>query len=107
MVSVKMMIPHYQAANYNEEIEKYEISNAEQLYWFAEQVNSGNASINAVLTTDIVVNENILAADGSLGADPDHLRMWRPIGDSLFLLVDGAGVVVQRKGFDGGVFVQS
>ena len=82
MVSVKMMIPHYQAANYNEEIEKYEISNAEQLYWFAEQVNSGNASINAVLTTDIVVNENILAADGSLGADPDHLRMWRPIGDT-------------------------
>ena len=82
MVSVKMMIPHYQAANYNEEIKKYEISNAEQLYWFAEQVNSGNASINAVLTTDIVVNENILAADGSLGADPDHLRMWRPIGDT-------------------------
>ena len=45
-------------------------------------MNSGNASINAVLTTDIVVNENILAADGSLGADPDHLRMWRPIGDT-------------------------
>ena len=74
---------HYQPANYNEEIEKYEISNAGQLYWFAEQVNSGNTSVNAVLTADIVVNENVLAADGSLGADPDHLRMWRPIGDTI------------------------
>ena len=72
---------HYQPASYNEESEKYEISNAGQLYWFAEQVNSGNASLNAVLTTDIVVNETVLAADGSLGADPDTLRMWRSIGD--------------------------
>ena len=72
---------HYQPANYNEEIEKYEISNAGQLYWFAEQVNSGDTSLNAVLTTDIVVNETVLAADGSLGADPDTLRMWRSIGD--------------------------
>ena len=72
---------HYQPATYNEESEKYEISNAGQLYWFAEQVNSGNASLNAVLTTDIVVNETVLAADGSLGADPDTLRMWRSIGD--------------------------
>ena len=71
---------HYQPASYNEESEKYEISNAGQLYWFAEQVNSGNASLNAVLTTDIVVNETVLAADGSLGADPDTLRMWYPIG---------------------------
>ena len=44
-------------------------------------MNSGNASLNAVLTTDIVVNETVLAADGSLGADPDTLRMWRSIGD--------------------------
>ena len=72
---------HYQPANYNEEIQKYEISNAGQLYWFAEQVNSGDTSLNAVLTTDIVVNETVLAADGSLGADPDTLRMWRSIGD--------------------------
>ena len=72
---------HYQPATYNEESEKYEISNAGQLYWFAEQVNSGNASLNAVLTTDIVVNETVLAADGSLGADPDTLRMWRSIGN--------------------------
>ena len=72
---------HYQPASYNEESEKYEISNAGQLYWFAEQVNSGNASLNAVLTTDIVVNETVLAADGSLGADPDTLRMWRSIGN--------------------------
>ena len=37
-----------------------------------------------------------------------HIVVFRQgDGDSLFLRVDGAGVVVQRKGFDGGVFVQS
>ena len=87
---------HYQPASYNEESEKYEISNAGQLYWFAEQVNSGNASLNAVLTTDIVVNETVLAADGSLGADPDTLRMWYPIG-----VRDGQGANIFKGTFDG------
>ena len=87
---------HYQPASYNEKSEKYEISNAGQLYWFAEQVNSGNASLNAVLTTDIVVNETVLAADGSLGADPDTLRMWYPIG-----VRDGQGANIFKGTFDG------
>ena len=70
---------HYQPANYNEEIEKYEISNAGQLYWFAEQVNSGNASVNAVLTTDIVVNEGNLATYD--GTSPNTWMTWTPIGN--------------------------
>ena len=87
---------HYQPASYNEESEKYEMSNAGQLYWFAEQVNSGDTSLNAVLTTDIVVNETVLAADGSLGADPDTLRMWYPIG-----VRDGQGANIFKGTFDG------
>ena len=71
---------HYQPANYNEEIEKYEISNAGQLYWFAEQVNSGNASVNAVLTTDIVVNEGNLATYD--GTSPNTWMTWIPIGNA-------------------------
>ena len=71
---------HYQPANYNEEIEKYEISNAGQLYWFAEQVNSGNASVNAVLTTDIVVNEGNLATYD--GTSPNTWMTWTPIGNA-------------------------
>ena len=35
----------------------YEISNAGQLYWFAQQVNSGNTGINGKLMGNIVVNE--------------------------------------------------
>ena len=39
----------------------YELDSADELYWFAEQVNGGNADINAILTDDIVVNENLLS----------------------------------------------
>ena len=64
--------------------EVYEISNAGQLYWFAGLVNgtlSGvekNISANAVLTADIVVNENILKSDGTL--NEGNFKEWTPIG---------------------------
>ncbi len=53
----------------------YEIANAGQLYWFAEYVNAGNTSVNAILTADIVVNEGVMTAE-SEGA-----RAWTPIGN--------------------------
>lgn len=62
----------------------YEISNAGQLYWFAGLVNgtlSGetqNASANAVLTADIVVNENVLKSDGTV--NEGTFKEWTPIG---------------------------
>ena len=43
----------YQPATLNNGV--YEISNAGQLYWFAKQVNSGNTTINAVLTANITL----------------------------------------------------
>lgn len=49
--------------------EVYEISNAGQLYWFADKVNNENdtyGSVNVVLAEDIVVNENVLNDDGTL-----------------------------------------
>ena len=64
--------------------EVYEISNAGQLYWFAGLVNgtlSGvpqNTSANAVLTKDIVVNENVLKPDGTL--NEGSFKEWTPIG---------------------------
>ena len=58
----------------------YEIYNADQLYWFAEQVNSGNLGINGKLMADIVVNENVLNADGTLNGDGSNFRVWTPIG---------------------------
>ena len=62
----------------------YEIGNAGQLYWFAGLVNDtipglkwDNAA-NAVLTSDIVVNKNVLN-DGELTKDVNGLRNWTPI----------------------------
>ena len=47
----------------------YSIGNAAELYGFAEIVNNGNATANAKLTADIVVNENVLAANGDANMD--------------------------------------
>ena len=65
----------------------YEISNAGQLYWFADKVNHDNAtygSANAVLTADIVVNENLLDsldydADGKV-TNGERFIGWTRIG---------------------------
>lgn len=79
--------------------EVYEISNAGQLYWFAGLVNgtlSGvekNISANAVLTADIVVNENILKSDGTL--NEENFKEWTPIG------TDGTSSNVYTGTFDG------
>ena len=58
----------------------YEIGNAGQLYWFAKQVNSGNKAINGRLTNNIVINENVLKADGTL--NNGSYRAWNFIGSS-------------------------
>lgn len=65
----------------------YAIENAGQLYWFAGLVNgtlSGvdkNLSANAVLTTDITVNENVLKDDGKPD-ETSNFRNWTPIGST-------------------------
>ena len=60
------------------EADPYKIGNAGQLYWFAAQVNGGNISAWAELTDNIVVNENVLKADGTL--NEGTYRDWTPIG---------------------------
>lgn len=65
----------------------YEIANAGQLYWFAGLVNGTlsnvqqNDQANAVLTENIVVNENVLNDDYSLNGDGSNFRVWTPIGN--------------------------
>ena len=78
---------HYQPATHNEDA-TYEIENAGELYWFAAFVNTDengtypNKSANAVLTKDIVVNENVLNEDGTLNTS-GTFRNWTPIGDAV------------------------
>ena len=73
----------YESATLNAE-GYYEISNAGQLYWFAAEVNSGSTDINGELTANIVVNENVLTADGTLNGDSIGFRAWTPIGNEEF-----------------------
>lgn len=56
----------------------YKIANAGNLYWFAEQVNSGAGTINGKLIADIIVNSNVLKSDGTLNTG--DYRNWTPIG---------------------------
>ena len=58
----------------------YEIRNADALYAFAAAVNSGNNKIKGELTADIVVNKNVLNADGTLNGDGSNFREWILIG---------------------------
>ena len=62
-----------------EENGTYQIANAGNLYWFAEQVTDGETNLNAVLTADIVVNEGNVA--GCNGIKDESWRDWTPIGD--------------------------
>ena len=59
----------------------YQISNAGNLYWFADKVTNENAtygSVDAILTCDIRVNEGTMT-EASTGA-----RVWTPIGKLAF-----------------------
>ncbi len=64
--------------------EVYEIGNAGQLYWFADKVNNdweNFRNANAVLTANIVVNENVIV-NGALNPDTsavENFRTWIPI----------------------------
>ena len=79
----------------------YQISNLAELYWFAGLVNGSldgieqNTAANAVLTSDITINENVLDANGNLTESTDDLLVWTPIGlnwgTSFYGTFDGQG----------------
>ncbi len=61
---------------------QYEIGNAGQLYWFAKFTNESesNSNADAILTSDIVVNENVL--NDELELNKGDYRKWTPISSS-------------------------
>lgn len=59
----------------------YQITNAGELYWYADYVNTVDSSASASLVNDIVVNESVLDYNGNLKSDGSNLRIWTPIGD--------------------------
>ena len=89
----------YEAAT-QDDAGTYQISNAGQLYWFAELVNgtltdgtAKNTAACAVLTTDITINENVLDENGALNSSTDDYTQWTPIGNGSEYTgtFDGAG----------------
>lgn len=61
----------------------YDIATADELYAFAAAVNGGNkSSIYGELTSNIIVNNNVLDTDGSLNGIPS--RSWIPIGSGTY-----------------------
>ena len=66
----------------------YQIGTAGELYWFTALVNGlltdgtcPNSAANAVLTSDITVNTNVLDENGNLTATSDTRLDWIPIGN--------------------------
>ncbi len=71
----------------------YEISSAGQLKWFADFVNSGNTTANAVLTADIDMS----------AVCSQELGNWTPIGNDTNLYTgtfDGKGKTISKLYFD-------
>ena len=63
--------------------EYYAIETAAELVNFAQLVNEGNTSANAVLMADIKMNDEVLNDDGTLNGTPQNT--WTPIGNSSHL----------------------
>ena len=57
----------------------YQISTAEELYWFAQHVNAGRYDACAMLVDEITVNERVLTESGELVSDIDSLHRWTAI----------------------------
>lgn len=64
----------------------YQIGTADELYWFSEyareylDAQDSSIKLDAVLTADIKVNDNVLNADGSLNTEEkDNFVSWKPI----------------------------
>ena len=60
----------------------YQISNAGELHWFSDYVNSGNVNANATLICDITDNSGVLTGYGALAGNTSEFRKWTPIGNA-------------------------
>lgn len=86
---LQFMFVSASAGSLNYENGFYLIDSTDDLYAFADLVNNGESSANAKLTRDIIVNENVLNADGEL--NEGAYREWYPIGDkNTYARINGA-----------------
>lgn len=65
----------------------YQLTNAGNLYWFAEQVNKGVSHPSCILMNDIVVNSGVNEAVAA--GNTSSLRQWTPIGTESYQYISG------------------
>lgn len=58
----------------------YQISTAQDLFWFVTEVNSGHTDLNAVLVNDIVINQDLWKQLNKTTKAEPQLTEWNPIG---------------------------
>lgn len=72
----------------------YKISNANQLFWFADQVNSGNSKLNAILTNSIIIEDKEWNAIGLSKKGHHFSGIFNGDGHSIH------GINIYKKGTD-------
>lgn len=89
--------------------EPYQISTADELYWFAGLVNGTlpdgekNVSANAILMNDIIVNEGVLDAVNIGQVSESDFIEWTPVGNDIYAYTgtfDGKGYTVSGLYFN-------
>lgn len=82
----------YQAATYKNGY--YEIANASQLYWFAEEINSGRTTINGRLVANIIVNDSSNVYGSTYESDIESYKKWKSISSEYNGTFDGNGYTI-------------
>ena len=58
----------------------YQITKAQDLFWFVFEVNNGNTGLNATLVNDIIINDALLKQLTKTAKAAAALTKWEPIG---------------------------
>lgn len=81
----------------------YQISNKQELYWYAYNAADSQYYTSAKLTADITINEDVLKADGAVADDTSGFEKWVVMGNTDTPYCgefDGNGHVIRGLYFD-------
>ncbi len=77
-VSPKPVVNPYTEPEAKDDV--YQISTAQELFWFVTEVNNGHTDLDAVLVNDIVINQDLWKQLNKTTKAEPQLTPWNPIG---------------------------